>query len=553
MTTPTPNPPDVRELPPTPSRANAADGDEFSVLMDNTLATLPLWSGDLEALAQWTYERATDMAQALADAGGVLSTVQQVGDQKIQAAGEQADRARDEADRAKAIAENVASVTNFKGSWSDATGAAEVPSSYFHNYRYWNLLQPLADISAVEPGTDAAVWAPVDVSVANVGDLVYSAKDLTSEGYLPMETAGTYLQASFPSLFGLIGLGTDRFSGAGPTLPLPPLENSVRAIVPSNTGAFMLFGSPHGIDVVETSGWTVVHTISGSFNFNDSTPNQATWSYNDEFLRVQGDGDSVYRTSDWADMANSGAFLANFQQSGHMGFAFSPTERKAIGMDSTDYDKKRLVTFDNSLSVLSETIMTGVPDGFSRGPVFSNDGTKVLIVRNNSYDICEPVAAPTGVITKAGNLGPHGNSWSPDGNYIATSSSIYPLLDGTTGDNIPITGDLGTTLQYTCWEKSSKTVFYAERSSGEPMVIAVDVDSATVATDVNIQNGAAESVALTDNEQFLIVGRLGSLQPMSIAQYIFDPQTEFYIGATSPIPLDAPSNITLKPFIKAEG
>lgn len=58
---------------------------------------------------------------------------------------------------------------NFKGRWSDATGAATVPASYSNNGQTWQLLQNIADITADEPVTGATNWQIInDVNMANV-------------------------------------------------------------------------------------------------------------------------------------------------------------------------------------------------------------------------------------------------------------------------------------------------------------------------------------------------------------------------------------------------
>jgi len=100
-----PNPPPVRALPPTPSRANAADGDEFSALMDNHLATLPLWSGDLDDLAQWTYATAVEVASA-AGTSGQASATAVAAKNAAEDAAEDAGLARDES--AQILSDNQA-------------------------------------------------------------------------------------------------------------------------------------------------------------------------------------------------------------------------------------------------------------------------------------------------------------------------------------------------------------------------------------------------------------------------------------------------------------
>lgn len=72
-------------------------------------------------------------------------------------------------DAAAVSATTSQSNANFKGRWSDATGAATVPSSYSNNGQTWQLLQNIADITADEPVAGAANWQVVnDVNMANV-------------------------------------------------------------------------------------------------------------------------------------------------------------------------------------------------------------------------------------------------------------------------------------------------------------------------------------------------------------------------------------------------
>lgn len=54
---------------------------------------------------------------------------------------------------------------NFKGNWTAQSGAGAVPTSVFHNSKYWLLLSPVADILANEPGV-SAVWAEIATGFA---------------------------------------------------------------------------------------------------------------------------------------------------------------------------------------------------------------------------------------------------------------------------------------------------------------------------------------------------------------------------------------------------
>ncbi|GEM_PF-3677432 len=66
-------------------------------------------------------------------------------------------------ERAVAAQDAVASVntmTAFKGAWGTLTGPLAMPATVLHNGAYWVLLQSLADVTSVQPGTNAAVWTP---------------------------------------------------------------------------------------------------------------------------------------------------------------------------------------------------------------------------------------------------------------------------------------------------------------------------------------------------------------------------------------------------------
>lgn len=58
---------------------------------------------------------------------------------------------------------------NFKGRWSDATGAATIPATYSNNSQTWQLLQDIPDITADEPLPGASNWQVVnDINMSNV-------------------------------------------------------------------------------------------------------------------------------------------------------------------------------------------------------------------------------------------------------------------------------------------------------------------------------------------------------------------------------------------------
>ena len=64
-----------------------------------------------------------------------------------------AETAQAAAEAAQAVAQTSA---NFKGNWSDQTGAAAIPYSVYHEGNYWQLVSNLADVTASEPGVTVA-------------------------------------------------------------------------------------------------------------------------------------------------------------------------------------------------------------------------------------------------------------------------------------------------------------------------------------------------------------------------------------------------------------
>ena len=95
---------------------------------------------------------------------GNPSTFDTLADAWVAAIGDWTDQTNDLAEEAEQNAEAAAfaAVTalasaNFKGAWSDLTGAAAMPYSVFHAGRYWMLIQNIADITVKVPGV-AAEW-----------------------------------------------------------------------------------------------------------------------------------------------------------------------------------------------------------------------------------------------------------------------------------------------------------------------------------------------------------------------------------------------------------
>lgn len=63
------------------------------------------------------------------------------------------------------IAQDMAvSSANFKGNWSDLTGALNIPASVLHNGTYWMLVSNLADVTASEPSDINTDWEALSLT-----------------------------------------------------------------------------------------------------------------------------------------------------------------------------------------------------------------------------------------------------------------------------------------------------------------------------------------------------------------------------------------------------
>ena len=91
---------------------------------------------------------------------------------------------------------------NFKGSWDNLTGVANVPYSVLHEGAYWQLLTNLASVQSSEPSAENADWVVLGSSgfeiittagnsAANGFELVLTATDITRN--LPTFSAGQFL------------------------------------------------------------------------------------------------------------------------------------------------------------------------------------------------------------------------------------------------------------------------------------------------------------------------------------------------------------------------
>lgn len=103
--------------------------------------------------------------------------------------------------------------TAFKGPWSSLTGPLAVPATVWHQGQFWVLLQPLADVASVAPGSDLTKWAALIAGAAPSVQLVANATAQPGIRYLLCATGITLtLPASMNKgdYFGFVDLVGDK-------------------------------------------------------------------------------------------------------------------------------------------------------------------------------------------------------------------------------------------------------------------------------------------------------------------------------------------------------
>lgn len=139
----------ISDLPPAPQR-NDAPAD-FVTKADAHVASLPVLVSQLNTFGDEVNSTQTEVNLKAA----------QVSDNATAAAGSAAE--------ASASALTAAANANFKGEWSNLSGALAVPASVRHQNRYWQLLSDVADVTTVEPSEASAFWSLIDaVNMENV-------------------------------------------------------------------------------------------------------------------------------------------------------------------------------------------------------------------------------------------------------------------------------------------------------------------------------------------------------------------------------------------------
>lgn len=130
----------ITALPTPPTRS---DPTNFSTRADEFLGALPNFATEANALS--------------AEMNGLVMGISD----DVNAAANSASAAALSALAAETSEDSAAAVLNFKGAWSNLTGALNVPSTVSHIGRVWMLLNNLANVTTSVPGTDTANWLAV--------------------------------------------------------------------------------------------------------------------------------------------------------------------------------------------------------------------------------------------------------------------------------------------------------------------------------------------------------------------------------------------------------
>lgn len=132
--------PTVRNLPSAPQRTDPPE--DFASKADDFVRELDPFGQDQNELADWMDGRVDDADSAAS---------------KAESARDAAKDYRDEVEDSATLARSNA---NFKGRWSDLSGSASVPSSVYHDDKYWQLLEDVDDVTEHEPG-ESDVWTEI--------------------------------------------------------------------------------------------------------------------------------------------------------------------------------------------------------------------------------------------------------------------------------------------------------------------------------------------------------------------------------------------------------
>ena len=107
----------------------------------------------------------------------------------------------------------VNSAANFKGSWSNLTGALDVPASVENAGAIWQLLGDIADVTASEPAVDNDDWLLMASSISLAGDTSVYINTVNTYTITNFNSFSTY---SVAAVRGVISISGDTITYTGP-------------------------------------------------------------------------------------------------------------------------------------------------------------------------------------------------------------------------------------------------------------------------------------------------------------------------------------------------
>ena len=239
-----------------------------------------------------------------------------------------------------------AAASNFKGLWTNQSGAASVPYSVFHDGKYWMLLASLADVTTKEPGVDAEWQAINDFgSPGKIGETLPDAAQFTDVKIT--DAAGVELVRIHSDFETNTFVG--REAGAANT-PLGTTEGRQNTFIGRNAGA----SNTTGYAVTNVGYNAGLSATTGGTNTNIG--------YQSGYQNVTGTGNTnVGIDAGAANIASNNMFLGF-----HCGFGFS---NQISGAQNVCIGNEISV---NSGSTMHDNTMIGFRVGYNLSTGYNN-------------------------------------------------------------------------------------------------------------------------------------------------------------------------------------
>ena len=162
--------PTITTLPDAPQRGEVAD--TFTTKANAFVAALSTLESDINAWTTYAQGTFTNDLNAIKDAAQLAETNAETYKNAAEGFKDSAEEAVTDAQEAVSDAQEVEaafySLQNFKGLWSDLTGAINTPASVKHNGVFWLLLNNLADVTVSEPSTTNTDWTKAKDDVETI-------------------------------------------------------------------------------------------------------------------------------------------------------------------------------------------------------------------------------------------------------------------------------------------------------------------------------------------------------------------------------------------------